>query len=178
MENQSKLDKLIVPGAIIIAGLIIGLSLYFALAPRGQGNGQAGGNQPTIAVNIKDVKIVGEPYIGQANAQPVAYWSDYQCPFCKQFELTVLPDLIKKYVDAGKIKIVFKDFPFLGNDSITAALYEHAIWDLYPDKFFVWREAMFKAQDQEGDQGFGNATSIDALDKTISGIDAPADDIR
>ena len=31
---------------------------------------------------------------------------------------------------------------------------------------------MFKAQDQEGDQGFGNAISIDALDKTINGIDA------
>jgi protein-disulfide isomerase len=30
---------------------------------------------------------------------------------------------------------------------------------------------MYKAQDQEGDQGFGNATSIDQLIKGIAGID-------
>jgi protein-disulfide isomerase len=83
-----------------------------------------------------------------------------------------LPTLIKKYVDTGKLKIVFKDYPFLGNDSTTAALYEHAIWKLYPGKFYTWREAMFKAQDDEGDQGFGDEASILALTKKIGGIDA------
>jgi protein-disulfide isomerase len=33
---------------------------------------------------------------------------------------------------------------------------------------------MYNAQDQEGDQGFGNAASIDKLTATISGIDAAA----
>ncbi|MBU6388865.1 thioredoxin domain-containing protein, partial [Patescibacteria group bacterium] len=40
------------------------------------------------------------------------------------------------------------------------------------DKYFAWRTAMYNAQDQEGDQGFGNAASIDKLDATIAGIDA------
>src|SRR6185295_8750154 len=62
-------------------------------------------------------------------------------------------------------------YPFLGDDSMTAAEYEHAIWELYPDKFYAWREAMFEAQDDEGDQGFGDAASIDALIKKIPGID-------
>ena len=31
---------------------------------------------------------------------------------------------------------------------------------------------MYKAQDQEGDQGFGNAASIDKLNATIPGLDA------
>ena len=64
------------------------------------------------------------------------------------------------------------DFPFLGNDSITGAAYGRAIWKLYPDKYFEWRTAMYTAQDQEGDQGFGNAASIDKLDAAILGIDA------
>ena len=166
-------SALYIPGSIIIAGLIIGVSIYSALAPKGG----AAANQQVAAgaaatVNIKDVQLSGDPYVGNASAPVIAYWSDYQCPFCKKFELETLPDIMKKYVNTGKLKVVFKDYPFLGNDSTTGAEYEHAVWALYPTKFFAWREAMFKAQDQEGDQGFGNETSILKLSATIPGIDA------
>ena len=110
----------------------------------------------------------------------MAYWSDYQCPFCKAVEVggipqipiePALPILIKDYVDTGKLKIVFKDFSFLGPDSDTGALYEHAVWETYPDKFWTWREAMFEAQDEEHG-GFGDEASTLALIRTISGMDA------
>lgn len=167
-------SKLFVPAAIVIGAVIIGISLIIGLSRAGaDGAAATGGDQPPAAVNIKDVKIAGDPYIGEANAKVVmAYWSDYQCPFCKAFEVggaqgidqpAVMPTLIKKYVDTGKLKIVFKDFPFLGTDSTTAAEYEHAIWELYPTQFYAWRTAMFTAQDAEGDQGFGNAATIDQL---------------
>lgn len=173
-------SKLIIPGSIIIAGVIIGAFVMVGLSKMSPS--AATGTAPTQAVNIADVKITAEdPYIGDAHAPvTLAYWSDYQCPFCKAVEVggvaginisASIPTLIKDYVDTGKLKIVFKDYPFLGNDSITAALYEHAIWKLYPSKFYTWREAMYKAQDAEGDTGFGNATTIDALIKTISGLD-------
>lgn len=168
---QNDYSKLYIPGAIIIGALIIGFFAMVGLSRSGGANAQ-GGTQQAANVNIKDVKTDGDPYIGKANAPvTLAYWSDYQCPFCKQFELTTMPDIIKQYVDTGKVKVVFKDYPFLGNDSMTAAEYEHAIWKLYPQKFFTWREAMYNAQDQEGDQGFGNAASIDALIKSIAGLD-------
>jgi len=169
------LSALYVPGAIVIAAVIIAGGLYFGLAAKGGGSGQgdAHGQQPTANVDIKNVKIAGEPFIGKANAPVVmAYWFDYQCPFCKAFDTggipqiktaAVMPDLIKQYVNTGKLKIVFKDYPFLGNDSTTASEYAHAIWDLYPAQFFAWHTAMFKAQDEEGDQGFGNAATIDQL---------------
>ena len=168
---QKDYSKLYIPGAIIIGAIIIGAFAMVGLSHQGAGTGAQAGTQQAN-VNIKDVKTDGDPYIGQKNAPvTLAYWSDYQCPFCKEFELTTLPDIIKQYVDTGKVKVVFKDYPFLGNDSMTAAEYEHAIWKLYPEKFFVWREAMFNAQDAEGDQGFGDAASIDALIKTIAGLD-------
>lgn len=171
------MSKLYVPGAIVIGALIIGVFLMIGLS---HGGGAAGtGGSPTVpaaAVNIKDVKTAGEPYVGQPNAPVVlAFWSDYQCPFCKAWEVggvsgipgpAVLPALMKQYVDTGKVKIVFKDFPFLGNDSNTAAEYGRAVWHLYPDQFFAWRTAMYAAQDQEGDQGFGNAATIDQLINT------------
>jgi protein-disulfide isomerase len=64
------------------------------------------------------------------------------------------------------------DFAFLGNDSVAAALYNRAVWKLYPAQYFAWRTAMYTAQDEEGDKGFGNAASIDKLDATIAGLDA------
>ena len=166
------------PASIIIAGAIIGGGLYFGLSQ--SGNSLAPGGQPQANVDIKDVKIADNPFIGDANAKVVlAYWSDYQCPYCKAVEIghaqipiePALPILIKDYVDSGKLKIVFKDYPFLSEDSTTAALYGRAVWALYPQKYWEWREAMYEAQDEEH-AGFGDEASIVALMRGVSGIDA------
>ena len=100
------------------------------------------------------MKTAGDPYIGQANAPVVmAFWSDYQCPYCRAFEVggvpqittpAAFPDLVKNYVDTGKLKVVFKDFQFLGQNSIDDGEYARAIWALYPQQFFAWREAMYQ----------------------------------
>lgn len=167
------------PVAVIVAGALIAGGLYFGLV--GKTTAPVGGNGQPLAVDIKDVQTEGEPFIGRADAPlTMAYWSDFQCPFCKAVEVggvdgiplePSLPTLIQEYVNTGKLRIVFKDFAFLGEDSNTAAEYEHAIWKLYPDTFYSWREAMYKAQDDEGDQGFGDAASIDALIKKLGGFD-------
>lgn len=171
------IQKFSVPLAIVLAGALIAGALYFSDSSKQPGTG----GQP-IAVDIKDVDIgPGDPYIGETKAPvTMAYWSDFQCPYCKAVEVggipqipipPALPTLIKDYVDTGKLRIVFKDFPFLGEDSITAALYEHAIWEAYPAKFYTWRKAMFEAQDDEGDQGFGDEVSIVKLIEKIKGMD-------
>ncbi|MGH8611376.1 MAG: DsbA family protein [Gammaproteobacteria bacterium] len=38
-------------------------------------------------------------------------FSDYQCPYCKRFSNTTLPVLKAEYIDTGKIRYVFRDFP-------------------------------------------------------------------
>lgn len=82
-----------------------------------------------------------------------------------------MPTLKRDYVDTGKMKIVFKDFVFLGPDSIEAALFDRAVWELYPEQYFTWREAMYAMQDEEGGEGFGDRTSIEDVTQGISGID-------
>jgi protein-disulfide isomerase len=101
----------------------------------------------------------------------MAYWFDYQCPFCQRLEQTVMPGLIKDYVNSGMLKIVFKDYVFLGQDSETAALAARAVWETAPDKFYEWHQAMFAHQDQEN-AGWGSKNDILELTKTIAGIDA------
>jgi len=172
-------SALYLPGAIIIAGLCIAVGLFFGLSRTGASQAATAGTPQKV--DVKDVKLDGEPYIGQKDAPlTMAFWSDYQCPFCKAVEVggvpqipvePSIPAIVKNYVDTGKLRIVFKDYAFLGNDSVTAAEYGRAIWDLYPEKYFEWRTKMYQAQDEEGDQGFGDAASIDALIKKIPGFD-------
>jgi protein-disulfide isomerase len=175
MHSRRDRTTLYTPLAIMVAGIFIAGGLFLGLS-HGPAGSAATGTQPAapaVAVDITKVKTDGEPYIGQANAPVVmAFWSDFQCPYCKAYEVggipqittpAAFPDLVKNYVATGKLKVIFKDFPFLGNDSITAGEYGRSIWKLYPDQYFAWRTAMYTAQDQEGDQGFGNAATIDKL---------------
>lgn len=168
------------PVAVIVAGLLIaGAVLWNGSRPAPAGSPQAG---TAPVVDVRNVKTDGNPFIGKADAPlTIAFWSDFQCPYCKAAEVggvpqiptpPSLPDIIKNYVDTGKVKIVFMDFNFLGEDSITAGAYNRAVWKLYPEQYFTWRTAMYTAQDEEGDQGFGDAASIDKLTATIAGLDA------
>jgi len=52
------------------------------------------------------------PTLGRPDA-PVTLveFSDYQCPFCQRFFTTTLSALKKHYVDTGKVRYVFRDFP-------------------------------------------------------------------
>lgn len=164
-------NKYFLPAAVVIAGLFIAGAVMWS-GGRTPTTGGTGPN-PSAKVDIKNVKTDGDPFIGDASAPvTMAFWSDFQCPFCKKFELTTLPQIIKDYVDTGKAKVVFMDFVFLGSDSVAAALYNRSVWKLYPAQYFAWRTAMYEAQDEEGDQGFGDASSIDKLNATIAGIDA------
>lgn len=176
--SSTDYSKLYIPGAIVIAGVIIGVSLIIALG----GSGGATGGSQVADVNIEDVDITGDPYIGEEDAPVVlAYWSDYQCPFCKAVEVghdqinvaPAIPQLISEYVETGKLKIVFNDYAFLGPDSTTAALWGRAVWEMYPSRYYEWREAMYEAQDEEHG-GFGDEESILALTRGISGFDADA----
>jgi len=181
MDTNTTNNKYFLPAAVILAGIFIAGAVIWSGSHPSTSPGQTA-TSTAPAVDIKNIKTDGDPLIGQANAPvTIAFWSDYQCTYCKAFEVggvpqiptpSALPDIVKNYVDTGKVKIVFMDFAFLGNDSITGAAYGRAIWKLYPEQYFAWRTAMFKAQDAEGDVGFGNAASIDKLDATISGIDA------
>lgn len=168
-------SALYTPAAIVIAGALISVGLYFALSSQAP----TGAQEPDV--DIADVKLDGSPYIGKEDAPVVlAYWFDYQCPYCKAVDVGGIPQipiepamplLIKNYVDAGVLRVVFKNYAFLGPDSDTAALYQRAIWKLYPDKFYEWHEAMFHAQDEEHG-GFGDEASIVKLTRGIAGIDA------
>src|SRR2546425_12417859 len=68
-----------------------------------------GGDSPTGPVRTS---VADAPTLGRADA-PVTLveFSDYQCPFCQRFFAATLSALKKHYVDTGKVRYVFRDFP-------------------------------------------------------------------
>lgn len=164
------MDKYLVPLSILLGLIIVAIAIAFGTGAKTDLTGGQQGGQ--AAVDIKNVSLDSSPVVGDPNAPvTMAVWFDYQCPFCKRYDTDTLSQVYTNYVATGKVKIVFKDYQFLGDDSQTAALFARALWEAYPDKFYTWLQAMFKAQDDEGDQGFGDLPSIEALTKTIPGID-------
>jgi protein-disulfide isomerase len=148
------------------------MPLDYRSPPQSPESQAAAPSAPTVRADIANVSQQGVPFIGDANAPVVmAYWFDYQCPFCKEGEEKVFPRLIDDYVKTGKLKILFKDFAFLGPDSQTAGYAARAVWETAPDKFYAWHKAVFDHQDDEN-AGWGKKEDILALTKTIPGIDA------
>jgi protein-disulfide isomerase len=171
MEISSKSEKFATPAALLIGAVLIGGAILWSNAHPTVTKTTSAPQAPStaIAVDARKVKSVGEPYIGNANAPiTIAYWFDYQCPFCKQNEESVMPDVVKNYVDSGKVKIVFKDFEFLGADSQSIGQFARAVWAVAPDKFYVWHKAIFQNQGREN-TGWATQAKIVAISKTVLG---------
>jgi protein-disulfide isomerase len=66
--------------------------------------------QPAPA--ITKVSVGDSPSLGKSDAPvTVIEFSDYQCPFCQRFVRNTLPALKTDYIDTGKVRYVFRDFP-------------------------------------------------------------------
>jgi len=64
---------------------------------------------PDVAAQVS---TAGNPSLGNADAPlTVIEFSDYQCPYCRRFVETTLPVLKAEYIDTGKIRYIFRDFP-------------------------------------------------------------------
>jgi len=67
---------------------------------------------PAAAPSQVRASVANAPALGRPDA-PVTLleFSDYQCPFCRQFFLATLPALKRDYIDTGKVRYVFRDYP-------------------------------------------------------------------
>lgn len=63
--------------------------------------------QGKVSASIDDDAVLGDP------DAPVTIieFSDYQCPFCAKFWSETLPSIKSEYIDTGKVKLVYRDFP-------------------------------------------------------------------
>lgn len=59
--------------------------------------------------------FTGEIVLGKADAPvTIIEYASMTCPHCAAFHQDVLPALKQKYIDTGKVKLVFREFPLDG----------------------------------------------------------------
>src|SRR3989344_9209299 len=90
---------------------------------------------------------------GDADAEvTIIEFSDFECPFCGRFYSETLPQIVKNYIDTGKVNIVYKDFPlpFHPSAKIAAIASECAEEQ---GKFWEMHDKLFEGQSSWGNQG-------------------------
>jgi protein-disulfide isomerase len=67
---------------------------------------------------------------------------DYRCGYCKK----VVPSIQELIKTDRNIRVVFKEFPILGPDSVTAARAALAAWKIAPEKYLPLHVALMEAR--------------------------------
>lgn len=87
------------------------------------------------------------PSLGDANAPVVIVeYADFQCPFCGAFAREVQPQIEAAYVKTGKVRFEWRDFAWMGDESLAAAnaarcaADQGAFWS-YHDRLYAARVA-------------------------------------
>jgi protein-disulfide isomerase len=86
--------------------------------------------------------------LGSAKAPvTIVEYASMSCPHCAGFEPNVFPMLKSKYIDAGKVRFVFREFP-LDIKAAAASMRARCIAGGDAGKYFETVDQLFKAQDQ------------------------------
>ncbi len=81
--------------------------------------------------------------LGDANAPVTMFdFSSMTCPHCADFHTKTLPELKTRYIDTGKLKLVFRDFP-LDRSALHAAMLARCA---PAARYYGFLDVLFKSQ--------------------------------
>ena len=162
----------LIPGAIVIAGVFIAGAVYLTAGKGGQAS--VGGREIKASVN----PITAEDHVfGASNPDVyVIEYSDYQCPFCERFHVT-MKDIVGEY--SGRVAWVYRHFPLesihpearpaaIASECIATLGGADAFWQ-FTDQLFADQKSMSAARYRDiartlgiNEQAFTDCTVSDA----------------
>ncbi len=100
---------------------------------------------PTTA-ELGDREIMGSAEATVA----IIEFSDYQCPYCKRFQRQTFPRIKQNYIDTGKVRYIFRDFPLqeIHSEAVSAAVSANCSGQ--QGKFWEMHGALFNSQGKLG----------------------------
>ena len=172
-NTQPQQTSMAIPLAIIVGFAMIAIAIFFTsgsntAAPATVVSGE---NQPAASV----VRPVTEAdyILGNPNAPIVMIeYSDYDCPFCKQFHST-MHQILDEYGVTGRLAWVYRQFPLVDLHPNAVELSEAAlcVGDLGGDAaFWTFSDAIF---DSRAETEFTNITKLPAMAEA-AGVDRSA----
>jgi len=105
--------------------------------------GQAGDN---AVPQRQDIDLDDDAVLGDPNAPvTIVSFEDYQCPYCGRAFQDTFPQIKKDYIDTGKVKMVFRDFPLSFHpEALPAAEAAECAGD--QGKYWEYHDELFKNQ--------------------------------
>ena len=130
-------------------------------------------------ITISEITATEKPTIASfyANASPIlgdisapltlVEFGDYQCTFCKKFFHETEESILINYVETGKVKMLFKDFIVVNEDSVNAASAAHCAND--QKMFWQYHSTLYNNWDGEG-TGWASSEQLHQFASTL-GLD-------
>ena len=119
---------------VLIIGSGLGAYAYF------------GGSASPIALvtGSQNVEIKPTDMVHGSATAPVTIveYASMTCPHCAAFQKEVIPKLNKDYVDTGKVKVIFREYPLDGAARMASAVARC----LSGDQYFSFIDLLFKNQ--------------------------------
>lgn len=142
------MNKSVLAGLVILVAAVIGAGGYYAFT-----SGRIGANEATTApaaaateeaaAGAVPVVAADEMALGKADAPvTIVEYLSLGCPHCKNFHETILPQLKSEYIDTGKVRLVFRDFP-LDGVALAAAQLTRCV---SPMAYFAMVDTLFAQQ--------------------------------
>lgn len=142
-------NKYLVPGAVVVAGLLIAGAVFFNGGDGSPANGTNDtDSQDDIAINsiTADDHILGNP---DAEIKIVEF-SDIDCPFCANFHQT-MNRIIDDYGQTGEVAWIYRHFPLaqLHPDAMIKAEASECVASLGGnDSFWGYLDILFEREDE------------------------------
>lgn len=150
-----------IAGAIIVAGAMISVSVLYSnslskLSTKDKAAIGIGDREARVSGNLAD----DDPFLGNPSALvEVVEFSDFQCPFCRRFWQTIFPPLKKKYIDSGKVKFVYRDFPLSSIHELAQKYAEAGECADEQGKFWLMHDKIFEEQKETSAYTVGDIKS-------------------
>jgi protein-disulfide isomerase len=162
-ERDARRKRLFaIAGTVVLVVIVVG-ALVWALRRETPGNVQVQTAQALPADIPQNGRVMGNP---NAPVHVVEY-GDFQCPACHGFFQNVQPTLIDQYIKPGKVSFEFRDYAFIGPESLRAA--EAASCAADQGKFWQYHDSLYLNQGAEN-SGALNDNRLKAIARGI-GLD-------
>ena len=96
------------------------------------------------------IGIDDDPSLGDLKAPvTIIEFGDYQCPYCRQFWRDTLPRLKKEYIDTGKVRFIYRDYPqAVHQEAALSAMAAECADD--QGRYYEFHDKLFREQDRRG----------------------------
>jgi protein-disulfide isomerase len=166
-KSGSTLYAVVGAAALLLAAVLIAASVL----------SRDGDSSSPAAVGVDGSEtaalLAGIPQDGTALGRPDApvtlvEFADFQCPFCGVFARDALPDIVRKYVRTGKVRIEYRALAFIGQDSVEAR--EFALAAGEQERLWQVADLLFQNQGAEN-SGWVNDERLAAIARAVPGLD-------